>query len=293
MTHTSNMTIMENLRECIDSIGFELIEKTFEPKTMHIVNTELSSVLDICKADKKKIFFFEDPVDVSLIRTHRESEINTNFIAALIWHDGKEDNTYYITECDEQISAKKWELIFTKGFSHECCICLEPFGKGKSPDVLCSMCLATRCCSCAWKQHTPECPICREFDMDSYINKRLRCMYVIVTQAGLTKEIIQKKRTKQNKINACKLRINIAIIKEQKMEGIRSPNPDENMINKFIKKVIIKDEDIEDFIDFEMSRCGDNVYDVRDKIGYLKLIPTLIQMGDAWDWDMIHEVVEN
>jgi len=267
---------MDPLKQSIQSLGLELVYGKFNDEDLTI---QLKNILKNCKSTKK-IYLFTDIEDVSLLHNYQELDVNEDLISFIIWGD---KNVQYISK-NSLIDKKKWNLILTKGISKTCCICLESFENKTTPDNMCYTCLSTRCKFCVWKQHTPECPICREFDIDSYLNKRIRCMYFILTRSGLTRSIIDSKRSKTGKFNEFEKRLNKSMIKEHELFTGKSSTEEE------ISKIKICKENIEAYLDFEMIRYNENTYDIdHEKYSYKNLFDKLLSMGEAWDWCDMHE----
>lgn len=139
---------------------------------------------------------------------------------------------YYISKSDKPKTLKEWELLLSKQQSKECVICFERITKSRDAR-LCLTCHAMCCAECNWKQSLPECPVCKAFDMKTYVRNRGVYAAQLLPQLGLTMADIKKSK---------------------------------DMCASQIKEMTGFDE-LEDLIDSAMVAAGEKVYDdVRDQL---------------------------
>jgi hypothetical protein len=137
-----------------------------------------------------------------------------------------------VSKSDKPKTLKEWELLLSKGQSLECVICFERITKSIDAHP-CLTCHAMCCEHCNWKQSLPECPVCKAFDMKSYVRNRGVYAAQVLPQLGISMSDIKKSQ------DMCANQI-------KEMTGF---------------------DNLDDLIDSAMVAAGEKVYDnVRDQL---------------------------
>lgn len=220
---------MDSVRICADKLGYTVVERSIASKAVSNIYAELETITRVCANDKTKIFVFSDKRDIASIQEWRQGfgkepqPCETIFI----W----DSIIYYISKSDKPKTLKAWELMLSKQQSQECVICFERITKSIDARP-CLTCHAMCCADCNWKQSLPECPVCKAFDMKTYVRNRGVYAAQLLPQLGLTMADIKKSK------DMC-----ASQIKEQ--TGF---------------------DELEDLIDHAMTVAGEKVYDVRAQL---------------------------
>ncbi|CAN0037549.1 unnamed protein product [Ectocarpus sp. 6 AP-2014] len=222
-------TRFSSLNDCVQKFGIEIKTSTLTSDRISVFGNELLSFMEICDKDPTKLFMFEDQKDIESIQHfqsllgHKARECDAVFIWSKL--------IYRLVPEEKDKTLKEWELFFSKLRTTECCVCLEKIQKS-SEIVTCRKCQDIRCLSCDLQQDRPECPVCREFDLEGYLRNRSIYLNQILEQAGITKNMMETRGKK-----ACE-----AIVKEA-----------------------FPCDSVDDLVDQAMRVCGEKVYDVRDQ----------------------------
>lgn len=217
---------MDSVRLCAAKLGYTVIERQIVSKVVSGVYAELEVITRVCAKDKTKIFVFSDKDDIAKIQEWREGfgnqpkECETVFV----W----DSVIYYMSKSDKTKTLKEWELFLSKQRSLDCVICFERIKRSEDAHP-CLTCHAICCAECNWKQSFPECPVCKAFDMKSYVRNRAVYAAQVLPQLSLTMTDIKKSK------DMC-----ASQIKEQ--TGC---------------------DNLEDLIDMAMAAAGEKVYDVQ------------------------------
>ena len=221
---------MDNLKKCIHSLGLQLVDRRLKSINAESIRREISCVHSITKECKKKVFIYEDPGDIRLILENHSTLGKTKKVEydlIFIW----DKIFYFMLKGDETKSIKDWEMFFTKGISSDCSICLERVGD-ETDAVVCKKCHEIRCRVCDDLQVLSECPVCRTFEMDSYVRKRAFYLSHLLDRAKISHQDFLVKGRKGCESILCKT---------------------------------FTSSSVEDLIDETMGFNGKKVYDVRGK----------------------------
>lgn len=220
---------MDSVRLCAAKLGYTVIDRKIAATAVPDVYTELEVITRVCAKDKTKLFVFSDKDDIAKVQDWREGfgnesrECHTIFV----W----DSLIYYISKSDKPKSLKEWELLLSKKQSLECVICFERITKSADARP-CLTCHAMCCADCNWKQSLPECPVCKAFDMKSYVRNRGVYAAQLLPQLGIPMADVKKSK---------------------------------DMCDRQIKELTGFDH-LEDLIDSAMVAAGEKVYDVRDQL---------------------------
>ena len=118
------------------------------------------------------------------------SETSRECHTAFMW----DSLVYYFSKSDKPKTLREWELLLSKQRSLECVICFERIKKSADARP-CLTCHAMCCADCNWKRSLPECPVCKAFDMKSYVRNRGVYAAQLLPQLGTPTADVKSRRS--------------------------------------------------------------------------------------------------
>ncbi|CAM9437149.1 unnamed protein product, partial [Ectocarpus sp. 13 AM-2016] len=157
---------MDSVTLCAAKLGYTVIEREIAATAVADVYAELEVITRLCAKDKTTLSVFSDKDDIAKIQEWREGFGNESreCPTIFVW----DSLIYYISKSDKNKTLKEWELLLSKQPSLECVVCFERITASADARP-CLACHAMCCADCNWKQSLPECPVCKAFDMKSYV----------------------------------------------------------------------------------------------------------------------------
>lgn len=204
---------------------YTVIERNTASKAVSDVYAELEVITRVSAKDTTKTFDFSNKDNIAKTQEWREGFGNESreCQTVFVWHT----LIYYIHKSDKPKTLQEWELVLSKG----CVICFEHITKKSIDARPCLTCHAMCCADCNWKQSLPESPVCKAFDMKSYVRYRGVYAAQVLPQLGIS-------------------------MSDMKMS--------KDMCANQIKELTGFNH-LEDLIDSAMVAAGGEVYDMRDQ----------------------------